>query len=375
MPQKKTVICAIVFIGSLLCGNLRGAPAKPRRDKSLLLESKAAIARALQYLEDKQQENGSWRDNPAFTGLIVTAMVGSGMDEYGAGSETVQKALAYIRKHARPNGGIYEKYYANYTTCICVMALIEAGQPEDKKLVRKAKEYPLNLQVDESEDMTTKDNQYGGWGYEKHQSGKGMHRADMSNTQLALEAVHALQQAVEEDKPEDGAGKTRTELAFDKALVYLQKCQKKDGGFVYRPNESKAGRRPDGTLRTYAGMTYAGLKSMIYARVDRNDRRVKAAMDWVSKHWTVERNPGIGQQGLYYYYQTLAKALNAANVEVIVGPKGERHDWRKELVSHLLKVQKENGSWVNENGRWMEQIPELVTSYSVLAIEQATRKW
>ena len=144
---------------------------------------------------------------------------------------------------------------------------------------------------------------------------------------------------------------------------------------MYRPGESKAGSTPDGGLRSYGSMTYAGLKSMIYARLDRNDVRVLAAYDWVRRHWTVEENPGLGQQGLYYYYLTMARALNAYGEEAIVDAGGRAHDWRRELVSQLLKVQRADGSWVNENGRWMEQIPELVTAYSVLAVEHATSKW
>ena len=59
-------------------------------------------------------------------------------------------------------------------------------------------------------------------------------------------------------------------------------------------------------------MTYAGLKSMIYAGLTADDPRVKAAYDYITKHYTLDENPGLGQQGLYYYYQTFAKALAAA---------------------------------------------------------------
>ena len=58
-------------------------------------------------------------------------------------------------------------------------------------------------------------------------------------------------------------------------------------------------------------MTYAGLKSMIYAGVKKDDPRVKAAYEWVQKHYTLDENPGMGGNGLYYYYHTFAKALDA----------------------------------------------------------------
>ena len=56
-------------------------------------------------------------------------------------------------------------------------------------------------------------------------------------------------------------------------------------------------------------MTYAGLKSMIYAGLDQDDPRVKAALTYITQHYTLDENPGLGQQGLYYYYHTFAKTM------------------------------------------------------------------
>ena len=43
---------------------------------------------------------------------------------------------------------------------------------------------------------------------------------------------------------------------------------------------------PDGRrmIRSYGSMTYAGLKSMMYAGLTKDDPRVKAATEWISKH-------------------------------------------------------------------------------------------
>ncbi len=115
-------------------------------------------------------------------------------------------------------------------------------------------------------------------------------------------------------------------------------------------------------------MTYAGLKSMIYAGVGPNDPRVKAAIAWLQKHYDLSSNPGMGQQGLYYYYQTFAKALAAMGQDTFVDDKGNKHDWRAELVAQLAKQQREDGAWVNETTRWMEGDANLVTGYSLLAL-------
>ena len=86
------------------------------------------------------------------------------------------------------------------------------------------------------------------------------------------------------------------------------------GGMVYSAvgtGESKAENQSDtpvGGLRSYASMTYAGLKSFLYAGIDKEDLRVKAALDWISRHYDLTSNPGVGQQGLFYYYHVFAKA-------------------------------------------------------------------
>jgi squalene-hopene/tetraprenyl-beta-curcumene cyclase len=117
-------------------------------------------------------------------------------------------------------------------------------------------------------------------------------------------------------------------------------------------------------------MTYAGLKSLVYANVDKNDVRVQAAYNWISKNYSVETTPLMGTQGLFYYYQTMAKSLNAFGEETIVDSREAEHQWRYDLANQLLKIQSPEGFWVNENGRWWENNPVLVTAYSLLALEE-----
>ena len=49
---------------------------------------------------------------------------------------------------------------------------------------------------------------------------------------------------------------------------------------------------------------------------------------------------------------------------------GKEADWRKDLARKLLSSQRENGSWLNDNGRWMESNPVLVTAFTVMSVEQ-----
>jgi squalene-hopene/tetraprenyl-beta-curcumene cyclase len=107
---------------------------------------------------------------------------------------------------------------------------------------------------------------------------------------------------------------------------------------------------------------------MIYAGVKKDDPRVVAALGWLKKHYDLDSNPGMGTAGLYYYYHTFAKALAALGEETFVDAQGQVHDWRADLIDELASRQRPDGSWVNENSRWLEGDASLVTGYALLAL-------
>jgi len=185
---------------------------------------------------------------------------------------------------------------------------------------------------------------------------------------------------------------TPSKLHWKKAIEFLQRCQnlpasndqpwaknarKEDlGGFVYMPGLSMADEEPPKDnktpLRSYGSMTYAGLKSFIYAELKKDDPRVKAAMEWLKHNYTLNENPGMGPQGLYYYLQTVAKALTVYGDDTFTDAAGKTHDWRYEMLKKFIslqKIDKDGGYWVNENNRWFESDPVLCTSYSLIALE------
>src|SRR5262249_37158629 len=191
------------------------------------------------------------------------------------------------------------------------------------------------------------------------------------------------------------------------ALIFVSRCQNlqsefndqpwagkvNDGGFVYNPaggggggggggeGRGKAARGGSGAgaaakaadvaPRSYAGMTYSGLKSMIYAGLKEDDPRVKAAIGYIKDHYTLEENPGQGQRGLYYYYHTFAKALALLGKPTLVDSKGQEHDWRADLVAALARRQEAKGGWGNRDDRFMEGDPPIVTSFALLALGPA----
>ncbi|MGA1863827.1 MAG: prenyltransferase/squalene oxidase repeat-containing protein [bacterium] len=363
-------------------------------DISLRKEAQHSIDIALNWLKQKQNQNGSWAnpDFPALTALTSLCFLRDASSPLKNNSQYppfIKNALDFIIGKAQPDGGIYtpEKGLPNYNTSICLTTLVATGDPAYMPVIQKARNYIISLQKDEGEKGSADDPHDGGIGY-----GTKDH-SDMSNMYIALEAL-AVSRKMDKDAQKGSLeiGKSQSkDLDWEAALRFVERCQNNPkyndqswasddpdnyGGFVYFPGNSKAGEMtlPDGTkaLRSYGSMTYAGLLSFIYAQLERDDPRVQAAYEWITKHYTMEENPGLGMQGLYYNYHTMAKALSVYGEEKIpVKGRTDSVEWRKELLAKLVELQKGDGSWVNENGRWWENDSVLVTAYSGLAMEIA----
>ena len=362
--RASALCCALVLV---VCSIVLQPGAAAAEESETLREE--TIAAGSRYLaEIGQAEDGSFsaEAGPAVTALAVTGLLRTGTP---ADAEVVRRGLAYLLSFSQPTGGIHpaDSPYANYETSIAVMALV-AGNADGRHdaTITRAEAFLKGLQWDGGESIEPSDPAYGGAGYGSKQ------RPDLSNTAFLVEALRAA--GVAEDDP-----------AIQRALVFVSRTQNlegpantmpfaaknPDGGFYYTPangGESQAGETPNGGLRSYASMTYAGLKSMIFAGLDAEDPRVQAAIEWLRKHYTFTENPGMGDAGLYYFYQTAAKALDVLGDDVFIDAEGVEHRWREELVAELARRQQDDGSWVNENPRWLEGDPNLVTAYALLAL-------
>jgi len=333
-----------------------------------------AVDRAISFLATKgQAPDGSYA---AFAGPGVTAVVTTGILRNGRspGDPVVARSLKHLEGFVQPDGGIYQRgtLYRNYETCLGILCFSEANRDgRYDKILEDAQRFVKRSQWDGGEGKDPTSYYYGGAGYGKHE------RPDLSNTQFLLDALHAVGNGPEDE-------------AIKKAVIFVSRCQNleteynttqfapknPDGGFYYTPaagGMSQAGETPNGGLRSYGSMTYAGLKSMIYAGVGPDDPRVKAAFEWIRKHYDVRSNPGMGDAGLYYYYHTFAKALDAMGIDEVEDADGVKHDWRRELLYELVGRQLPDGSWVNDNPRWLEGEPSLVTGYALLTLSYCRR--
>lgn len=369
----------IFLIGATLCN---AAEPGSNRHESLKQEIRQSISRGNAWLKTQQKPEGNWDDPgiPAFTALALTAASRDpSFDRKAPFSESVEKGYTWLLAQQKEDGGIYNRGLSVYNTATSVTALIAAQRENYEPAIVRARKHLIDNQWDIDKKKETDNINDGGVGY-----GSSNKHTDMSNTYLAIEALALSKKVIE-----DGKHGVQPDLDWNAAVTFLSRCQnleetndmewasndpKNKGGFVYDSFESKAGEEklPSGrtALRSYGSMSYAGLLSFIYAKVSANDPRVVAVKEWLGKNYTLDENPGMGAQGLYYYYQTMSKALTVANVQDLKLEDGTEVDWRSGLGNKLLSSQREDGSWVNANGRWMESNPVLVTAYTVLALEQ-----
>ncbi|MFT5049361.1 MAG: squalene-hopene/tetraprenyl-beta-curcumene cyclase [Chlamydiales bacterium] len=294
----------------------------------------------------------------------------------------IDHGLAWLAGLQREDGSIHDGKLYNYVTSASILALARAGDRYQPQLV-KARDFLISLQSDEGEGYSPDHHYYGGVGY------GGDERPDLSNLQMALEALSA-------------SGLESEHAAYQRALTFLERCQNRsesndlaldengtvliageDGGAAYSPGASPAGfiELEDGKKipRSYGSMSYALLKSYIFAGLERDDPRVEALWNWLQENYTLDVNPGFqyvddpvaAYQGLFYYFNTMARALDLYGAETIVDAAGAEHAWRTELAGRLVAMQSRvDGSWVNGNApRWWEGNPVLATAYALATLE------
>lgn len=366
------------FAAALRAGD--SAPAKPA-SPSAAQKLEAVYAKGFDYLVRQQDAgSGGWKDpggspDVATTALAVAVLARAPSPLHDTHNDQIKKGVEYLLRNQQADGSIVdaakEPKMPNYKTSLAVMALCAVDKGKHSDAIGKGRAF---LEGTQYNDGTTRD---GGWGYDDK---KNAPRADLSNSSMTIEALRAA------GVPEDSE-------VFRRAVQFLQRVQNRsesndqktagdDGGFFYTPEESKAGAEPGPNGKTvyksYGSMTYAGLMSMIHAYVRKDDPRVLSATNWIKGHWTLSENPGLrsdqpgsGQNGLYYYYHTFAKALDALGEKSITTTDGTVHAWANELVDALAERQKADGSWVNEADRWWEGYPPIVTAFALEALGHA----
>ncbi len=363
-------LVAVLLVGNAAAGQETATVSKTETQRRQI------VAKGLEFLATEgQSDAGTFSDQvgPGVTALAITSALRNGQS---TNDPMVAEGLKSLEGFVKPDGGIYGNgRLKNYETCVAMVCFAEANKTgKYNDILNRAKEFVTGMQYGQGQ-RDPSDPWYGGVGY------GGAGRPDLSNTGYLIEALRSI-----ESGPQDPA--------IQRALAFVSRCQNldskfndtpfadkvDDGGFYYEipttkidPSTSEERFTPNGGLRSYGSMGYTGLKSMIFAGLTENDPRVKAALQWITDHYSVQSNPGMGSAGLYYYYHTFAAGLNAAGITKVKDADGNEHNWKTDLIAELAERQNEDGSWSNDNGRWFENDKNLATSFALMALAYCQR--
>ncbi|MBR1609139.1 MAG: hypothetical protein IJ678_05935, partial [Kiritimatiellae bacterium] len=337
----------------------------------------AGIAAAARWLAARQAPDGSFSNSrfPGLTAIAMWALVGAGDPDL---RPAIDKACDFILSCAQDDGGIYRRVpgragggLSTYNTALCLTALSFAGRADADRVILDARAFLAASQLEGDDEFA------GGFGYDKSAPKR---YADLNNTAFVVEAMRRTQ-SWEDRRP---AGEKKADLDWDAVLAFAESLHNGEGagdsagGFAYSPADAKAGVETDSEgkviLRSYGSITYSGLLALVYCKLDRADPRVRSTVDWTARHWTLEENPGVGDQGLYFFYDIVSRALSVAGMDEIprAGDDGGAVQWRSEIVAKVLSLQREDGSFANRNGRFWENDPVLCTAYSAISLAFAS---
>jgi hypothetical protein len=360
-----------VILFSLLAG-CSPPPAVPDPPPTPARSPADALAAGVKYLVGRQSPDGAWRsdvyatfkDGPALTPLVVVALQAAG-DPASAAAR--RKGSEYLAGLIRPDGtAVAEIDYPAYTAALSAVAL---SHPDNQDLLAARDRwlrYLLDRQLTERLGWSPDDKEYGGWGYcrvipEKPRPGALAPPLVESNLSATVYALDALRAAGVADR-----------AVYEKALVFVRRCQNDDGGFhfVYDdPVRNKAG-SPDPSAKparfhSYGSTTADGLRALRLAG-EPDAGRIDRARGWLERHFRADRHPGgyvpahePNRDAVYFYY--------AASVGRALPGRA------KEVAAELVKRQAADGSWANPVELVRENDPIVATSQAVIALAAAGR--
>jgi squalene-hopene/tetraprenyl-beta-curcumene cyclase len=87
----------------------------------------AVVNKAAAYLKTRQGPDGSFspqRAGPGVSAVVASALLRNG---FRPDDPVVAKTLGYLELNVRKDGGIYDKFLANYTTSVALISFAEAN--------------------------------------------------------------------------------------------------------------------------------------------------------------------------------------------------------------------------------------------------------
>lgn len=289
-------------VAALLLASVLGVPARADEKVKIDEPTKQAVGRALGWLKDKQDRDGSWGTNAAVTSFALLAFMANGhLPNQGLYGPEVAKGVRHLLAGAREDGYLVGPKGGNmYCHGMAALALTQVygmtGDAEVKAVTKKAIDLIVRTQ-----------NSEGGWRYEPQPTG-----ADISVTIMQVMALRGAKDS----------GLHVPDETLKRALRYIDKCHDtRSGGYKYMPYSGGAG-----YARTAAGVCVLQLCG------DYENRQIEAAVRYLEKE-------ADDRQHYWYGHYYAAHAMHQ-----IGGKKWE--DYYDRLKAKLLATQRPAGEWL-----------------------------
>lgn len=301
-----------------------------------------AVVRALRFLSDEQDLEGSWKagtygDSTATTSLAVMAFMAAGhVPGEGPYGNQINRGIRWVLAQQQPNGMLVGKGRSHgpmYSHGISSLMLAEVfgmiGEEGLSSQVKRGLEDAIRL-ILKAQEHRKEPNHRGGWRYSPNS-----HDSDLSVTAWQLLALRAAKDAGCDVPAEN----------IDDAILYVRRLRVPGNrGFGYQAGH--------GSTATRAGTGILALEVC----GDHHSEEVLGAADQLLRR-PLNRNDGYFFYGAYYCTVGMFK---------VGGPRWERI--KPVLYDSILGSQLANGSWHARNGSERKAGPNYATSMAVLAL-------
>ena len=319
---KYTIIAIIVCCFNSVCF-ADDAPKSKAGKTSYTVEEQQAINKGLEWLVSQQRRAGHWIGPNGRYPVAMTALSGIALScegsttTQGKYSMNIRRAIDYLVAQSQPNGLIGspqdDRYI--YGHGFAMLFLSQAlGEEEDADRRVNLIDVLSRAVIFSGQAQTSN----GGWGYVSAKEG-----SDFDEGSTTITQVQGLRGC-------RNAGIPVPKEIIDKAVSYIHKCTKDDGGVIYSL-KSGGGGRPAITAAAVACLLNAG---------EYDDSCVPKQLDYCRKNLDNLSNSGMGYWHYAHYYY--------AQVKYRTG--GEEWDkYRGEITKKLLAEMQSNGCW-NQGG-------------------------
>lgn len=293
-------------------------------------QTERAVLKALRWLKDHQEEDGSWCPGghpEAMTGVALLAFLAHGetpaSEEFG---RTVQTGIQWLSNRMLSTNRHLDRAYSHG---IATYALCEAYGLTKIPFVKPAMERGLSILVAGQQPR-------GGYDY-NYKKGE---RWDLSVTAWQLQAMKAGYVA--------GANVPGLEEAMLKGIDFLKEVNYNNGKFGYsKPGSGSAGMQGAGTLCLQ--LLGEGKSSEARTCVD-------GALAAMTPNW--EKGGKHGSYGWYYVTQAIFHG----------GTTGFKK-WNAQFAPMLIKHQHEDGHWDEPAAEKKVYTPYLATALNALSLQ------